>query len=71
MITLEALNALSAPQFIATLGGVFEHSPWVPQRVAVLRPFASPTQLLQAMRAAVRSGRGRAHRIVHVQVLRR
>jgi OHCU decarboxylase len=55
MITLAALNALSASQFIATLGGVFEHSPWVAERVAALRPFATRAQLLQALRAAVQA----------------
>ncbi|MGA2562829.1 MAG: 2-oxo-4-hydroxy-4-carboxy-5-ureidoimidazoline decarboxylase [Steroidobacteraceae bacterium] len=55
MITLEALNALPASEFIATLGGVFEHSPWVPERVAAMRPFATRAQLLEAMRAAVQA----------------
>ena len=53
MITLEALNRLSPAQFVAQLGGVFEHSPWVPARVAPLRPFASRLQLLESMRGAV------------------
>jgi beta-ureidopropionase / N-carbamoyl-L-amino-acid hydrolase len=53
VITLEQLNALAPAQFAATLGGVFEHSPWVAQRAAAGRPFASRLQLLDSMRAAV------------------
>ena len=54
MITLEALNALPVETFTATLGTIFEHSPWVAQRAASSRPFASRLDLLDAMRTAVR-----------------
>jgi len=47
------LNALPQREFIAKLGGVFEHSPWVARRIVASRPFSSRLQLLQAMRAAV------------------
>jgi beta-ureidopropionase / N-carbamoyl-L-amino-acid hydrolase len=53
VITLEQLNALPAAEFVAILGGIFEHSPWVAQRAAAARPFASRLQLLDSMRAAV------------------
>jgi len=53
MIPLERLNRISAPDFIAALGSIFEHSPWVAQRVAALRPFKSGIALHQAMCAAV------------------
>lgn len=53
MITLEQLNALAPGEFATTLGSVFEHSPWVAQRVALVRPFTSRLQLLDSMRAAV------------------
>ena len=53
MIALTELNALPAADFVATLAGVFEHSPWVAQRVAAARPFDSTQHLLQAMRTAV------------------
>ena len=53
MIPLERLNRISAPDFIAALGSIFEHSPWVAQRVAALRPFKSGIALHQAMSAAV------------------
>ena len=48
-ITLEQLNALPAQDFVATLGSIFEHSPWVPERVAQLRPFPSILFLHRAM----------------------
>ena len=53
MITLAQLNALAPAEFAATLGGIFEHSPWVAQRAAAERPFTSRLQLLDSMRAAV------------------
>jgi allantoate deiminase/N-carbamoyl-L-amino-acid hydrolase len=53
MITLETLNQLPAPEFVGALSTVFEHSPWVPQRVAGARPFASGIALHQALCAAV------------------
>ena len=34
MIALERLNSISAPDFVAALASIFEHSPWVPERVA-------------------------------------
>jgi beta-ureidopropionase / N-carbamoyl-L-amino-acid hydrolase len=55
VISLQELNALPAPQFVATLAGVFERSPWVAERVASARPFASVPQLHEAMCAAVGS----------------
>ena len=39
--------------FVAALGGVFEHSPWVAQRACDARPFASVDALHAAMVAAV------------------
>ncbi|HLZ98678.1 MAG TPA: 2-oxo-4-hydroxy-4-carboxy-5-ureidoimidazoline decarboxylase, partial [Steroidobacteraceae bacterium] len=53
MITLEELNALPPQEFVAALGAVFEHSPWVPERVAGLRPFTSGIALLEALCGAV------------------
>jgi N-carbamoyl-L-amino-acid hydrolase len=53
MIALERLNSISAQDFVAALASIFEHSPWVPERVAALRPFASGIALHKAMSAAV------------------
>jgi OHCU decarboxylase len=53
MITLADLNALPEPEFVARLAGIFEHSPWVAERAAAGRPFASRASLHAAMCAAV------------------
>ena len=53
VISLQELNCLPAPQFVAALSGVFERSPWVAERVAALRPFRSRLELHEAMCAAV------------------
>jgi OHCU decarboxylase len=53
MIGLEVLNTLSAAEFVATLAGIFEHSPWIPERASSQRPFASRLALLGAMREVV------------------
>ena len=48
-LTLSELNRLAPAQFVSVLGGIFEHSPWVAERVAAQRPFAS----VQAVHAAM------------------
>lgn len=48
-ITLAELNALPDEQFVRLLGGIFEHSPWVAEQVAPLRPFEGVDDLHQAM----------------------
>jgi OHCU decarboxylase len=53
-LTLAALNAMPVDAFVAALGGVFEHSPWVAERVVQRRPFASVNALHAAMVDAVR-----------------
>lgn len=52
-IPLSEINALSAGQFIAALGNVFEHSPWVAERVVDKRPFADVSALHAAMTDAL------------------
>jgi 2-oxo-4-hydroxy-4-carboxy-5-ureidoimidazoline decarboxylase len=47
--TLESLNAAPHADFVAHLGGVFEHSPWVAEAVAPLCPFPD----LDGLRAAM------------------
>ena len=54
-VELAGLNALGEREFVALLGGVFEHSPWVAQQAYAARPFASLDDLHQAMMASVRS----------------
>ena len=53
MITLAELNALPAREFVASLARVFEHSPWVAQRIAAARPFNSRQRLLGAMQSVI------------------
>ncbi len=48
-MTLDELNAASTENFVDMLAGIFEHSPWVPEGVADMRPFASVEQLHAAM----------------------
>ena len=40
-------------EFVARLGGVYEHSPWVAERAFASRPFASLDALHAAMQAVV------------------
>ena len=49
MHTLAEINRMDRPAFVATLGGVFEHSPWVAERAWKARPFDS----LEALHAAM------------------
>jgi beta-ureidopropionase / N-carbamoyl-L-amino-acid hydrolase len=51
--SLEKLNGMPAQDFVTALGSIFEHSPWVPERVAQLRPFTSGLALHGAMCDAV------------------
>lgn len=53
MISLERLNRAAVPEFVAALAAIFEHSPWVAEQVAGLRPFKSGIALHGAMCAAV------------------
>ena len=52
--SLATLNGLGRDEFRRVLGGVFEHSPWVPERAFARRPFASVGDLHAAMTQVVR-----------------
>jgi OHCU decarboxylase len=52
-MTLAELNAMDRAAFVATLGGVFEHSRWVAERAFAARPFASVEALHRAMAGAM------------------
>ncbi len=52
-MTLAEVNALPKERFVAALGGVFEHSPWVAERVAGERPIVGVDALHAAMLSAV------------------
>eukprot|EP00747_Dinoflagellata_sp_TGD_P179238 gnl/TRDRNA2_/TRDRNA2_29729_c0_seq1.p1 gnl/TRDRNA2_/TRDRNA2_29729_c0~~gnl/TRDRNA2_/TRDRNA2_29729_c0_seq1.p1 ORF type:complete len:291 (-),score=66.12 gnl/TRDRNA2_/TRDRNA2_29729_c0_seq1:106-978(-) len=50
--TLAAVSAMDAPSLVAALGGIYEKSPWVAEKVAG-QTFESVRQLADAMAAAV------------------
>ena len=53
MSVLEELNRLPREAFVARLGAIYEHSPWVAERAWDARPFASIDALHGAMEAAM------------------
>jgi 2-oxo-4-hydroxy-4-carboxy-5-ureidoimidazoline decarboxylase len=53
MISLSQLNIASDADFVRTLGGIYEHSDWVPQRLIEQRPFPDWKNLRIAMRDVV------------------
>jgi 2-oxo-4-hydroxy-4-carboxy-5-ureidoimidazoline decarboxylase len=55
-MTIEEINSLSHGEFVARLGWVFEHSPWVAERTWVKRPFLNAEHLHAAMMEAVERG---------------
>ncbi|MGE0425246.1 MAG: 2-oxo-4-hydroxy-4-carboxy-5-ureidoimidazoline decarboxylase, partial [Reyranellaceae bacterium] len=52
-VTLDALNAMSRDDFVAALGSIFEHAPWVADGAAGKRPFATVADLHRAMLGVV------------------
>ena len=53
-LTLERLNAATAAEFADALRGVYEDSPWVVERAAAARPFATLAALKRALVQVVR-----------------
>ena len=51
--TLEHLNLCGAGAFADALAGIYEHSPWIPQRSAARRPFRTLAALKLALQATV------------------
>jgi 2-oxo-4-hydroxy-4-carboxy-5-ureidoimidazoline decarboxylase len=54
-ITLDQLNASDRAGFVAVLGDVFEHAPWVAERTYAARPFATVAALHAAMMQTVQA----------------
>lgn len=54
-LTLAELNSAPAASFVAALGGMFEHAPWVAEISAHNRPFPTVAALYDAMLQAVRA----------------
>jgi len=52
-MTLDEINRMDTPAFVATLGDIYEHSPWVAEGAARARPFADAGALHAAMAAVV------------------
>jgi 2-oxo-4-hydroxy-4-carboxy-5-ureidoimidazoline decarboxylase len=52
--TLAALNAADRDAFVAVLGGLFEHSPWVAEAAFDRRPFRDAAHLHSELCAALR-----------------
>ena len=52
---LSQINELPRAEFVRLIGPVFEHSPWIAERAADARPFASVAALHEALCAVVRA----------------
>lgn len=55
--SVHQLNSLTQAQFVALLGGVFEHSAWVAEQAWVQRPFSNIDALHRAMVRVVQTAR--------------
>ena len=53
-VTIEQINAAPPAEAARLLDGLYEHSPWIAERAAAARPFASLAQLKLALVRAVR-----------------
>ncbi|MET3134137.1 N-carbamoyl-L-amino-acid hydrolase [Oxalobacteraceae bacterium GrIS 1.11] len=53
MTTLSDLNGSDRAGFIDHLRGIYEHSPWIPERAFAARPFAGATAVKLALQAVV------------------
>jgi len=55
VISLDQLNTSDRAGFVAAVGDVFEHAPWVAERAYAARPFVTVAALHGAMMQALRS----------------
>ncbi len=53
-LTLDRLNRATPSEFATLLDGVYEHSPWIAEKAAAQRPFASLAQLKHALVTVLR-----------------
>lgn len=53
--TLDSLNSVNRDGFVAVLGHLFEHSPWVAEETWPRRPFRDPTHLHRELCATMRA----------------
>jgi 2-oxo-4-hydroxy-4-carboxy-5-ureidoimidazoline decarboxylase len=54
-LAIADVNAMGSGEFVAALGDLFEHSPWVARAAYDHRPFASVADLHGALEAAMRA----------------
>jgi 2-oxo-4-hydroxy-4-carboxy-5-ureidoimidazoline decarboxylase len=66
MIGLDELNAASVDAFAEKLDGIFEYAPWVAAKAAASRPFATVTDLHDALMQVVRDT-GQSERIAFLR----
>ena len=66
MLAIATVNALSPADFVARFGDVAEHSPWVAEAAAGLRPFASREAMIEAFADVV----GRASHDARLALIR-
>jgi 2-oxo-4-hydroxy-4-carboxy-5-ureidoimidazoline decarboxylase len=64
--SLAKINAMPAADFVAALGDVFEHAPWVAERAAAGRPYASAAALHAGLMQAVH-GADRARQLAFLR----
>ncbi len=57
MMSIAQINAMPPDVFTATFGDVAEHSPWVAERAAAVRPFGSRAAMIAAFTQAVDTAR--------------
>lgn len=55
MLNIDQLNKTNTKEFTDLLGGIFEHSPWIAEKAAKLRPFSSISHLHQQMVEVVKN----------------
>jgi 2-oxo-4-hydroxy-4-carboxy-5-ureidoimidazoline decarboxylase len=53
MMTVSEVNAMAKSALVERFGGIYEHSAWVVERVADLRPWVDVKQMADQMREAV------------------
>ena len=58
MLSIAEINAMDRAAFLAALGHLVEHSPWVMERAFLKQPFADRAALHRAMMAAIEDSSG-------------
>jgi 2-oxo-4-hydroxy-4-carboxy-5-ureidoimidazoline decarboxylase len=49
LLTIGQLNEMNQQRFIEIMGGIFEHSPWIPEKAWPSKPFSSFNHLYKEM----------------------